>query len=96
MTKQFETGKTYTVYAKNSTSRFTAIVTKRTACRVTFELSDMGREWCKTGTVTLSVKKGANMVDADGNGLEMVAGKSKADRNAKFTRDLFALTDSER
>lgn len=28
--------------------------------------------------------------------LEMVVGKSKADRNAKFTRDLFALTDSER
>jgi hypothetical protein len=96
MTKKFETGKTYTIYAKNSTAHFIAIVTKRTACRVTFELSDMGREWCKTSTVTLSVKKNANMVDADGNGLEMVVGKSKADRNAKFTRDLFALTDSER
>lgn len=92
----FETGKTYTIYAKNSSARFIATVTKRTACRVTFQLSDMGREWCKTSTVTLSVKKGANMVDADGNSIEMVAGKSKADRNAKFTRDLFALTDSER
>ena len=96
MTKKFETGKTYTIYAKSSTARFTGTVIKRTACRVTFELSDMGREWCKTSNVTLSVKKDANMVDADGNGLEMVAGKSKADRNAKFTRDLFALTDSER
>lgn len=96
MTKQFETGKTYTIYSKNSTTRFTAAVTKRTACRVTFELSDTGRNWCKTSTVTLSVKKGANMVDADGNGLEMVAGKAKADRNPKFARELFALTDSER
>lgn len=96
MTKQFETGKAYIIYAKNSIAHFTATVTKRTACRVTFELSDMGREWCKTSTITLSVKKNANMVDADGNGLEMVAGKSKADHNEKFTRDLFALTDSER
>lgn len=95
MTKQFETGKTYIIYDKRSSAHFRAIVTKRTKCRVTFELSDTGRNWCKTSTVTLSVKS-ANMVDADGNGLEMVAGKSKADRNAKFTRDLFALTDSER
>lgn len=96
MTKQFETGKTYIVYDERSSAHFRAIVTKRTACRVTFELSDMGREWCRTSTVTLSVKKGANMVDADGNSLEMVSGKSKADNNAKFTRELFALTDSER
>ena len=96
MTKQFETGKTYIIFDERSSAHFTATVTKRTKCRVTFELSDTGRNWCKTSSVTLTVKANANMVDADGNGLEMVAGKSKADRNAKFTRGLFALTDSER
>lgn len=95
MTKQFETGKTYIIYDERSSAHFRAIVIKRTKCRVTFELSDTGSNWCKTASVTLSVKN-ANMVDADGNAIEMVAGKAKADHCAKVTRDLFALTDSER
>lgn len=93
--KAFETGKTYILFENNSSAHFPATVTKRTKCRVTFELSGMGREWCKTSSVTLSVKR-ANRVDADGNAIEMVGGKSKADSNPKFTRELFALTDSER
>ena len=93
--KAFETGKTYTILDNRSSAQFAATVTKRTKCRVTFELSDMGREWCRTASVTLGVKV-TNMVDADGNAIEMVAGRSKADSNAKFTRDLYALTDSER
>lgn len=93
--RKMEVGKTYVLFDSDSSAHFRGLVVKRTACTVTFALSDVGRGWCERERVTLRVKKSGNLCNCDGNRLEELSGTATSERNELRRCRLYTTSDHE-